>query len=242
LTLLPCWRATFLSDGPLDMQNVLAGVAFLVIGDSHFSRDNYLITTLHNELLQRGAQVETFGACGLTAGDWIESSFTPCGTAHRGGDGPVEEYRTGAKSWAIDALIDRVKPKVVVVGIGDTMAAYGRRDIPRQWISENVKALTSRITAHHVSCIWVGPAWGTEGGPYFKTFARAKEMSDFLATQVSPCVYVDSLALATPGEWPTFDGMHFTTFGYRQWGAALATAIAQPTSEKKAEHWYQPAR
>lgn len=218
------------------MQNILAGVAFLIIGDSHFATDNYLITTLHNELLQRGAKVETFGACGLSAGEWIKPSFTPCGTAHRGGDGPVEEYRTGAKSWPIDALIDQVRPNLVVVGIADTMAAYGRRDMPKEWISENVKALTSRITAHRVSCIWVGPAWGAEGGPFFKTFARAQEMSNFLATQVSPCVYLDSLALAAPGEWKTFDGMHFTTLGYRQWGAALATAMTQTINEKRAQH------
>lgn len=217
------------------MQNILAGVAFLIIGDSHFSTENYLITTLHNGLLQQGAQVETYGACGLTASDWINPRVTPCGTAHRSGAGPVQEYRKGATNWPIDELIDRVKPNVVIVGLGDTMAGYGRRDMPKLWISDNVGDLVDHIKAHNVACIWVGPAWGEEGGASFKTFARVKEMSSFLAKEVSPCIYIDSLALEAPGEWPTFDGMHLTSLGYQQWGAALTTAITKTVAGKPAE-------
>ena len=210
------------------MQNLLAGVAFLIIGDSHFVTKNYLINTLQDGLLKQGAKVETFGACGVPAGAWVAPRLVQCGVAQRIGNGPVNEDRTPkAMSWSVDALIDQYKPNVVVVGIGDTMAGYNQREMPRQWIEQNVQELTARIKAHNLPCLWIGPGWGTEGGPYSKTYARVKELSDFLAATVTPCTYVDSLALSKPGEWPTFDGQHYTGVGYQKWGAALTQAIAQ---------------
>jgi lysophospholipase L1-like esterase len=79
-----------------------------------------------------------------------------------------------------------------------------------------------------VSCVWVGPAWGTEGGKFNKTYARAKEMSGYLSEIVAPCTYIDSLSLSKPGEWGTIDGQHFDGAGYKSWGSAIGNAIATP--------------
>lgn len=215
------------------MQGALAGLAFLIIGDSHFATNGFLISTLQDGLLKQGAQVESFGACGVPAGAWVAPRAVPCGVAQRVGAGPVQENHTPqAVSWAIDGLIDTYKPNVVVIGIGDTMAGYNQREMPKAWIRENVEELTSRIAAHHLPCIWIGPSWGNEGGPYSKTFARTKELSDFLAGAVAPCAYIDSLSLSKPAEWPTFDGQHYTALGYQKWGAALTIAIAESATVK----------
>ena len=77
----------------------------------------------------------------------------------------------------------------------------------------------------------VDRAWlGNGGGPYFKTYARVKEMNDFLSTHVAPCRYIDSLKFAQPGEWNTFDGQHYSLPGYQKWGTAIdgeIVALAQ---------------
>jgi hypothetical protein len=49
------------------MNGLLAGLAILVIGDSHMVSNDYLITTLHNALLEQGATVNSYGMCGTTA-------------------------------------------------------------------------------------------------------------------------------------------------------------------------------
>ncbi len=41
----------------------LAGLSILVIGDSHLRDQNYLLGTLHDELLGRGAQGSHHGVC-----------------------------------------------------------------------------------------------------------------------------------------------------------------------------------
>jgi len=210
------------------MSNLLLGLTFLVIGDSHLATQRYLISTLHDSLLAQGAKVDSFGACGVPAGAWIAPREVSCGSAQRLGNGPVQENKTSsARSWAVDQLIQQIHPNVVVVEIGDTMAGYNQKELPRAWISENVGALTTRIRANNVPCIWIGPSWGTEGGPYFKTYARVKEFSDYMKSILTTCTYIDSLAMAQPGQWPTFDGQHHTYAGYQQWGNAITAALNQ---------------
>ncbi|MFC7555002.1 hypothetical protein ACFQU7_26375 [Pseudoroseomonas wenyumeiae] len=46
------------------MQSVLMGLSLLILGDSHFGMQNYLITTLQDELIRRGAKVASYSACG----------------------------------------------------------------------------------------------------------------------------------------------------------------------------------
>lgn len=219
------------------MQNLLVGLSFLIIGDSHFATKNYLITTLSNGLVDKGAKVETFGECGMPAGAWIVPRPVACGIAERSDKGPVrEDHARNVKGWAIDALIDKYKPNVVVIGIGDPMAGYNQREMQRNWIRENVDEMVDRIKAHNLPCVWIGPGWGNEGGIYSKTFARVKEFSDFMAKSVAPCSYIDSLSLAKPGEWKTFDGQHYTIDGYQKWGAALTEALVRDPTIEKLEH------
>jgi hypothetical protein len=208
------------------MNALLAGLAVLVIGDSHMVTRDYLITTLHNDLLAQGATVDTFGMCGANAGDWVYPTTVSCGKAERHGKtGPEINRRPGAPPYQIDAVIDRVHPNLVVIEMGDTMAGYGQTAFPQGWIYQQVRALTGRIAAHNVPCVWVGPPWGSEGSSYHKTFARVKEMSDFLATAVAPCSFIDSTQLSKQGEWPTIDGQHLTASGYRAWGAGITAAL-----------------
>jgi hypothetical protein len=78
-----------------------------------------------------------------------------------------------------------------------------------------------------VSCIWIGPPWGNENGPYKKSFARVKELSDYLSQIVAPCRYINSLAFSQPGEWPTRDGVHLTANSMRLWDDKVIGAIDQ---------------
>ena len=91
----------------------------------------------------------------------------------------------------MERLIAEHHPNLVVIEMGDTMAGYGQQTLPRGWIYQQVRTLTQRIAAQNLPCIWVGPPWGNEGSSYHKTFARVKEMSEFLCAAVAPCNYID---------------------------------------------------
>jgi len=149
------------------MNALLAGLAILVIGDSHMVTSGYLITTLHDDLLAQGATVDTYGMCGANAGDWVYPSTVSCGKAERHGkEGPEIDRKPNTPTYQIDALITKTHPKVIVIAMGDTMAGYGQHDFPQGWIYQQVHALTSRIAAQNVACVWVGPPWGSEGSSY----------------------------------------------------------------------------
>jgi lysophospholipase L1-like esterase len=204
----------------------LAGLTLLIIGDSHFVYPGSLITQLHNDLQRQGARVATYSACGVGAGAWVEPRTVSCGTATRIRNEAIVTNRTPqARSWSIDELMQQQRPNLVIVGIGDTMAGYAQREMPRSWINDQVRTLTARFQATGTPCIWIGPTWGTEGGPFFKTFARVREVADYLATQVAPCTYIDSTSFSTPGAWATFDGQHHTVEGYQRWSQALTRSI-----------------
>jgi len=211
------------------MSALLAGLTVLIIGDSHMSTPDYLITTLHDDLMSKGAVVYSFGACGVAAGDWMVKSQSPCGGAARIKDGPVE-VKTGqdAVTRPFNELVKTYKPNLVVVVNGDTMASYAAPELPKTWIWQQVSRLTKGVKNNAVGCVWVGPAWGTEGGKFNKTFARAKEMSGYLSEIVAPCTYIDSLTMSKPGEWASSDGQHFDLAGYKAWGAAIGNAISSP--------------
>ena len=205
---------------------ILAGLTVLMLGDSHFATQGYLITTLQDALISQGAKVTTEAACGAATGVWVSDGSAPCGTAERVQSGPVRTNKAAnAHVPPFDQLLQQVHPNLIVVGGGDTMAGYAQKTLPIQYIDENVTALTRRIQASGIPCVWVGPGWGTEGGPYFKTYARVKEMSDYLSSHVAPCRYINSLAFAQPGEWNTFDGQHYSLAGYQKWGVAIDSAI-----------------
>ena len=167
---------------------ILAGLTILMLGDSHFATQGYLVTTLQDALIQQGGQGHHGGSLrraqqhlGRKAG------VAPCGTAERVQTGPIKkDLSSHAHVPTLEQLIAQVHPNLIIVGAGDTMAGYSQPTFPAQWIGEQVSALTRRIQASGIPCLWVGPGWGTEGGPYFKTYARVRMMNDYLQTHVAP--------------------------------------------------------
>ncbi len=207
---------------------VLAGLTILMLGDSHFATQGYLVTTLQDLLIQQGAKVVTEAACGAPASIWTEAGVAPCGTAERIQSGPVKVDHTGkTHTRPLDELVAEYHPNLIVVGSADTMGGYAQPALPTQYIKDEVSRLTHRIQATNIPCLWIGPGWGTEGGPYFKTYARVRELNDYLSHEVAPCRYIDSTKFAQPGEWPTFDGQHYTAASYQKWGQALDQEIVQ---------------
>jgi len=205
----------------------LAGLVLLVIGDSHMVSQGYLISSLHDALVKQQAIVHSYGACGANAGDWVYGTKGSCGLAERHEQSaPLIDYSQKAKGWTVNELIERHHPDLIIVQIGDTMAGYGQRSLPQAWIYSKVRVLTSAIKSHNIACMWVGPPWGSDGS-YQKTFARVKEMSQYLSRIVAPCSYIDSTTLAQPREWPTTDGQHLTASGYRAWGKGIADSIVR---------------
>jgi hypothetical protein len=217
------------------MQSALAGLSLLVLGDSHWATQGYLITTLQDQLIRQGATVNSFAACGASPSIWVFVRLAPCGAAQRLQRGAVQT-RTGAaaRSIPLDQLVRQYRPTMIAVSMADTIAGYVERQAPALYIREEVRTLTDFIKELGLPCIWIGPAWGTEGGPFLKSFARVQEVNAILAQSVSPCTYVDSTKLSRPGEWPTFDGQHFTLEGYRAYGTALAQRIVQMPEVKAA--------
>ena len=204
--------------------STLAGLALLVIGESHLSQANYLINPLHEELSSQGAKVHAIGACGASAGDWLKTVTVPCGGDRSSGAAIIKGR--DATTTPIKQLIAAEKPDVVVVIIGDAMASYDKDAFPRAWAWQGVTSLAKEIAATHTSCVWVGPPWGQAGGKYKKNDQRVEQMSNFLASNVAPCIYVDSLKFSKPGQWATLDGQHLTLAGYKSWSQAMTQAIA----------------
>ena len=220
------------------MSLLLAGLTVLVIGDSHMATKDYLITTLHDELMQQGAKVYSYGACGSASGDWMKVTKPECGTAFRLDAGPLwERQGEAAISKALPDLVSLHHPDLIVVVNGDTMAGYKDASMPKPWIRDEVRTLTNGIKATGTACLWVGPAWGGEGH-FHKTDARVQELSNFLADNVAPCSYINSLTMSKPGEWTTIsgDGQHFSKAGYLSWGHDIASQIVSSDVVAKIKH------
>jgi hypothetical protein len=212
------------------MDGALAGLTILLIGDSHMSNRDFLVTTLHEALAAQGAMVNTYGMCGINAADWISKVTAPCRAERHGAAGPIYTT-TVAPTWVLGDLIAQNHPNLVMVELGDTMAGYDNAELLKPWIYDQVRQLIGRITAQNLSCVWIGPTWGNPDSSYHKTVTRVKEMSDFLSQIVTPCSYVDSTKFARPGEWHTIDGQHLTANGYRKWGTDIAEAVVQMRSQ-----------
>jgi len=206
--------------------SVLAGLTILVLGESHMSIENHLMEPLNASLVKQGASVHSIGACGANAGDWLTTKKVDCG-AEQTNTGKITIKGRDATTIPVADLINKYKPDLVVVVIGDTMASYDNPTFPKTWVWQNVTSLTKAIAATGTKCAWVGPAWGKEGGMYKKNDARTQLMSQFLATNVAPCTYIDSLKLSKPGQWVTTDGQHFTVAAYSAWGNAIGQALGQ---------------
>jgi hypothetical protein len=206
------------------MNTALAGLVMLVIGDSHMMG---MMSPLHNELEDAGATVHTYAMCGATAGDYIyRSTVTSCGRGERHEHAAaLIENQKAEPTYVLSELLDRYRPKTIVVELGDMMAGYGSPQIDRNWVIDQVHVLTGKIAASNIPCIWVGPPWGQDQPPYRKADARVREISQLLSTAVAPCRYIDSTTFSRPGEWPTRDGSHLQPDGYRKWATDITNAI-----------------
>jgi hypothetical protein len=105
------------------LSTLIVGASVLVIGDSHLSKPDYLIKSLHDELSRQGAVVHSLSACGASAADWLASTKMVCG-AERIGNGPVTLVVQNASTRPVKPLIAADKAKLVVIVMGDTMANY----------------------------------------------------------------------------------------------------------------------
>jgi len=203
----------------------LAGLSFLVIGESHMMYE--LRDALHADLDAQGAAyVHSVGACGASAIDWVKPRKVDCG-AEKKNDAPAKLNTAGSETQAIKQLIASDKPDVVLLVIGDTMGSYDNETFPKAWAWQGVSALTKEIAATGTRCVWVGPPYGKAGGKYNKKDDRVERADRFLAANVSPCVYINSLKFARPGQWRTFDGQHFAADGYAAWSKAIVGEVTQ---------------
>jgi hypothetical protein len=210
------------------VKSALMGLVVLIIGDSHIASKDFLLGSLHDTLVSRGAIVHSYGVCGSQPHDWIAQTELPCGRAERhNADEPIVDKSPKVKTWSLEKLIEQYHPDLLVVELGDNMAGYGvLPELPKQWIAYETMQMLQPIEAHRLPCIWIGPPW-SEGGASNKTFARVQDLSGYLSTIVSPCRYVDSLRFSQPGQWPTFDGEHLTPDSYRLWAADIADATVR---------------
>lgn len=215
------------------MLATLAGLSILIIGDSHMSNAGYLIDSLHMPLVQAGAKVHSMGVCGSVPGDWTSVKQSNCGGADRVDGGAIKFIGSAAATKPVKDIISQEKIDLIVVVQGDTLGGYKQATYPRAWAYQQVSALTKDIASSGAACVWVGPAWGTEGGKFGKTFEGVKVVNTFLASNVAPCTYVDSTTFSKPGAWRTVDGQHFTDSGYKMWGSAIVKAIEEAPIEVK---------
>jgi lysophospholipase L1-like esterase len=208
------------------MSGALAGLAILLLGDSHMAGPSYLIASLPEALVAQGATIDTYGMCGASADAWLQRTTVSCGRAQRHNteriiaDNGKQEY-----TWTISDLLAQHHPNLVIVEAADALGGYTSPSLPKGWIYDQVHALATRIKAANAACVWVGPVYGDVNSPYHKADDRVRDLSQFLSQSVAPCVYVDSLQFAKPREWPTTDGQHLTSTGYRAWGADIANAV-----------------
>lgn len=208
------------------MNGALAGMVILVLGDSHMAGPSYLISSLHDALLAQGAQVDSYGMCGASPDAWMERTTVSCGTGERHGNAATQATNGKQEyTWQINDLLAKHHPNLVIVEAGDAMGGYGEPTLPRPWIYSQTHALVARIAAANAACAWVGPVYGNANSPYHKDDARVRELSQFLSESVAPCAYIDSTRFAQPGQWPTTDGQHLTTAGYRAWAADITSAV-----------------
>ena len=216
------------------MNAALAGLVILVLGDSHMAGREYLISSLHDSLTNAGAIVHSYGMCGASADTWINKTTVSCGRGERHEKaGPITDSGKQDYTWTINELLAKHHPNLVIVEAADAMGGYGSPELPKAWIYDQSHALAGRIKAANAACVWVGPVYGDVNSPYHKADDRVRELSQFLSQSVAPCVYVDSLQFAKPREWPTTDGQHLTSVGYRAWGADIANAVATLKSQNK---------
>ena len=214
------------------MNSALAGLVILVLGDSHMVQRDHLMIPLHDQLQNEGAIVHAYAMCGAQAADWVTRSTVSCGIAEYHEKNPPIFVGSASENkarptWNVNELIDKHRPNLVLIEMGDTMAGYGSPDLPKPWVYNQVRLLTGAIRGKNLPCVWVGPMWGHGGTSWHKDESRTREMSQLLSQSVAPCTYIDSTAMSKPGEWPTTDGYHLTSAAYGTWARSITGAVVR---------------
>ena len=213
---------------------VLAGLSFLIIGDSHMATPTYLIKYLPDDLTSQGALVNAMGVCSSQPKDWLNVTPTKCDKSERTGTGEIKWTKDGGTTEPIDQLIAKDKPNAVVVVMGDTISAYENPVFPQAWAYDQVTSLTRAIQKTGTACYWVGPGWDDKHGTgrYHKNNKRVKEVDEFLSKNVAPCTYISTIKMSDPGQWKTLDGQHFLNSGYKEWAEGIVKVIDEQPPKK----------
>lgn len=217
--------------------SALAGLTVLVIGDSHVAFPGSMQMSLHDLLLAEGAGVHTYGGCamrpdGYYSGDAAVRTVS-CGFGERHGGGEGQTLGGEVVAPRVTDLLDRHAPDLVLIVMGDNLAAYGR-EVPDDLIAEQAAALTGMLEAG-VPCFWAGPTWGADGPDFVKPDGDVRELARHLAGAVNPCTFLDGLALLTPEEADVRDGIHLTVEGYANWAEAIVDEMLTDLRETEAE-------
>ena len=204
--------------------SVLAGLASFVIGESHLAYPHFLTNPLVDDLTQQGAKVHALGGCAAGPDSWVKATHVSC-AGERYSNKPGTHTMRDATTIPVKDLMATDKPDLLIVVIGDAPAAYEKPDFPMAWSWQTVTSLTKVVAASKTTCVWVGPIWGEDGGKFYKNNKRMLIAAKFLAANVAPCIYIDSLQFAKQGEWRTIDGEHLNDVGYKAWAAAITKAV-----------------
>ena len=206
----------------------LIGLKILILGASHLATPGYFGTVLHNQLADQQAVVHTVAVCGAFPSYWISPVEGTCGSLEKTGNTPAE-YRIGktpaAKSYF--ELVASDFPDLVILVMGDSVANYANPFMDKNWALQEITKLTRVVEDSKVTCIFIGPPWGAEGGKSKKSNFRVRETNELLKTSVKPCKYIDSLKMSRPGEWSTTDGMHLIQKDYKDWATKVMQEIQQ---------------
>lgn len=132
--------------GPTSIGN---GTKVLMIGDSHTV--GTFGTELDQKLRSTGAQVETYGASGSSASQWVNGGTTSSGFVARHADGSVQQPPWNSRQSVpkLEELIAKNKPDVIIVNLG---ANFRGGDPTAQ-----VRSLGEVVKKYGIKLIWVGP-------------------------------------------------------------------------------------
>ena len=115
---------------------LLSGLTILIIGASHLAKPTYLIQSLNEDLVSVGAHVHTMGVCGAVPTDWIKPTAGTCGKAERVNiENATFSFGQTAKTVPIAELMQKDKPDLIIVVMGDTLASYDKNTFQGSWVA-----------------------------------------------------------------------------------------------------------